>query len=315
MRILLLGLVTMVVLAACGGGSSKPDEATLRANMEYFWTAFQKKDVSKLYSMLSEEQKKTCSLSDFTGTILLAHAFLGETLKDSKFEVRDIQIDGTKATFTSSITIDGEPLDDDGDTAEAEWNGKRWVTSDDTSCGDDDDVASSGSRTPTPAISPTPVTLKSTRETQGTTALTSGGLTISVTRLTVADYKEYYAAQDSATKRDLDFSDETNGAVTIGQIYLKVENKNSTRVSIFPDQGTVVIGSEQVEIDFFSSDDLGGEYFPGVVKEGKVSFFLKRTPAAQVTNVLYAVDSPFSTSPGGNDPDFEFKITVSPKNP
>jgi hypothetical protein len=313
MKVLLLSLIVGGLLIACGGDSSKPDEATLRANVNEFWTAFQKKDIGSLYAMLSEEQKKTCSLSDFTGTMLLAHAFLGESLKNAKLEVRDVQIDGTRATFTSSITLDGEPLDDDGDASEAEWNGKRWVMSDDTSCGDDDDVASSGSRTPTPAISPTPVTLRTTRESQGPTALMSGGIAITVTRLVVADYKEYYAAQDTATKRDLDFSDETDGAVTIGQIYLKVENKNSTRESIYPDQGTVVVGSEQVEIDFFSSDDVGGEYFPGVIKEGKVSFFLKRTPVAQVTDVLYVVDSPFTSS--NNDPDFEFKVAVTPKSP
>jgi hypothetical protein len=98
--------------------------------------------------------------------------------------------------------------------------------------------------------------------------------------------------------------------VTIGQIEISVQNLSNERKSLYPDQAIVVVGNEQVETSFFLSDDLGGEYFPGVLKEGKVVFFLERTSYADVRNVLYAVDSPFGDTFDFDAPDFELSIEI-----
>jgi hypothetical protein len=111
------------------------------------------------------------------------------------------------------------------------------------------------------------------------------------------------------------FQSSTAGAVTIGQIEIRVENTTGQKISIYPDQGTIVAGSEQVKVELFlSAGDVGGDYFPGVIQEGRILFFLKRTPASAVESVLYAIRGPSLTDVFTRlGPDIEMRFTLQPK--
>lgn len=140
--------------------------------------------------------------------------------------------------------------------------------------------------------------------------MASGNVSISAA-VVVADYQDYVARLSAEEKRRLSiFSTDVEGAKTIGLLYVRVENKTNGKISVYPDQGTVVVGTEQVKVQLFSSDRVGGEFFPGVIKEGAIPFFLKRTTAAEVKTVTYAVDGPFGESFSRLGPDYQFKFTM-----
>jgi len=86
-------------------------------------------------------------------------------------------------------------------------------------------------------------------------------------------------------------------ATVLGAISVIVTNTTDSKINIYPDQGTVVIGSEQVDLSsfLFFSDDVGGEIYPGVAKDGVIMFALKRTPWKDIkdgVDILYEVDPP-----------------------
>lgn len=148
---------------------------------------------------------------------------------------------------------------------------------------------------PAPTATPAGTSrLRSTRD--GVTPNTSdvGGVKVTLLTMKVADFSEYVQAADQQSKGLL-ATKTAEGIVTIGQIEVRVENATAGKLSLYPDQGTVVVGNEQVDVDLLLSGEIGGDYFPGVVKEAKVFFFLKRTAAVDVREVLYSVDAPFST--------------------
>jgi hypothetical protein len=161
--------------------------------------------------------------------------------------------------------------------------------------------------TPTPASDILEV---AKRESTGTVMLESEGVVITVHRVAVASFQEFYAASDEAGRRALDTFGDAEGALTIGQIELSIENASGSRRTVYPNQGTVVVGNEQVDVSLFLSDDIGGEYFPGVVKEGRVLFFLKRLAYTDVASVLYVVGYPFGETFNFAAQDYEFTISV-----
>lgn len=89
--------------------------------------------------------------------------------------------------------------------------------------------------------------------------------------------------------------DDLDGATLYGSVWVTVTNATAGKVSIYPAQGTVVVGNEQVNVNHWLSDNVGGELFPGVVATGEVRFWLKRITFAQIAQgveVLYEVNAP-----------------------
>ena len=79
--------------------------------------------------------------------------------------------------------------------------------------------------------------------------------------------------------------------MTIALVKIQVENKTDKKVSLYPDQGTLVVGNEQVDAEVFLSDDVGGDYLGGIMKEGDVMFLLERISATDIAKVRYLVDA------------------------
>lgn len=102
------------------------------------------------------------------------------------------------------------------------------------------------------------------------------------------------------------------GAVTMGVMNVGVANHSGYRISIHPAQGTVVVGNEQVDVDLLLSDRVGGEYMPGVIKDGLVYFALERSLPEQITEVRYLVTPPFRTDDWGrlSENDYDFRLIL-----
>ena len=158
---------------------------------------------------------------------------------------------------------------------------------------------------------PGDLSLGTVLDTSGPLTVVSNGVAITIVRLAVADYSEFYDDQDAAGQRSLDSFSETEAAVTVGQIEIAVENRNDQRISIYPDQGTVIVGNESVVVSLFRSEAVGGEYLPGALKHGRVFFFLRHTPISQIESVTYAVDGASSETLSSSDSGFRFRVCVA----
>jgi hypothetical protein len=124
-------------------------------------------------------------------------------------------------------------------------------------------------------------------------AQNSGGIAI-VALLGLMDYKDYLAELKSDQRRKLEIFGEVKDARTVVLAVMRIENLTNAKARVYPDQSTLVIGQEQVKAATFLSDgDLGGDIFPGVVKEGIVPFFLKRVSLSEASaNALISIGGP-----------------------
>lgn len=84
-------------------------------------------------------------------------------------------------------------------------------------------------------------------------------------------------------------------------IKMTVENISSDKkYDTYPDQATLVTSTgEQVEADMWTSSDLGGEYYEGVIKQGDIFFFLDRGKANEITWIKLIWSSSYE-DPNGN---------------
>jgi len=106
--------------------------------------------------------------------------------------------------------------------------------------------------------------------------------------------------------------------VLIG-IILTVENKTNTKVMIYPNQGTVVVGSEQVNLrDFMffnempNSEAISGTIFPGVKATGGFWLGLGRTPIEEVKSMTFNIMEPADGETYiALGPEFNFEIDLS----
>jgi hypothetical protein len=121
------------------------------------------------------------------------------------------------------------------------------------------------------------------------------GLKITVYRVAVAPLQLAYQGAKNATDQEK-YAKE--GVTTVGTLWVKVENKSDKEIIIFPNQGDVVVGNEQVRIDMFASDQVGGTMFgtvhPGVLVDGAAVFMLKRSSWSDVKTIKYVFTAPSS---------------------
>lgn len=78
-------------------------------------------------------------------------------------------------------------------------------------------------------------------------------------------------------------------------IGMEVKNISPDTLSFHPNQGVVVVGSEQKNADLLMSEDVGGDFIGEVIKKGRVLFVLDTLPD-EVSSVKYVIDPPFSTT-------------------
>jgi len=115
----------------------------------------------------------------------------------------------------------------------------------------------------------------------------SGPMNITITSIQAATLQP----NDEYKEAFFDNKDE----VTIVTIAMKVENTSEDTISIYPNQAALTTNTgEQVDADMLLSDDIGGEFFGKVNKEGDVIFQLD-APADEITKVKYIVDGAHDT--------------------
>jgi hypothetical protein len=147
---------------------------------------------------------------------------------------------------------------------------------------------------PLPSATSTPETVSGIFAKNYVASQESGGVTIEIARFLYGDK----AAIEEATGNDFSQVDEMQNTPVVVEIVFKITNNNTEMVKIYPDQGTVVINNEQVELTdwLFAGtsigDDLGGDLYPGVILVGGLWFGVQRTSIEDLSHVIVAINAP-----------------------
>lgn len=140
----------------------------------------------------------------------------------------------------------------------------------------------------------------------------SGGLLIEVSRV-------LFTTKDLAVSGGNPFDeDETyDGIDVVGEVIFTVINTTDNVVTVYPDQATIVINDEQIELwewTFTSTfgDELGGEIFPGVTQVGGSWFGINRSTVPEINRMIISINAPYDSNSYDNlGPDFYFDIDLS----
>ena len=137
----------------------------------------------------------------------------------------------------------------------------------------------------------------------------SGGIIIEIARFVLAD---------KSAIPDMDFSlvSTFDDKPIVAEIIFKVTNNTQQTLSIYPDQGTVIVGGEQIELTEYMmlatfGDSVGGDIFPGVTKVGGIWFGIKRTSMVEIQQVTITFSGPFDQNFSSMGPEFNFSIDLS----
>lgn len=137
----------------------------------------------------------------------------------------------------------------------------------------------------------------------------SGGLVVEIVRLVIAD---------KTSVPELDFSLITtfDDKPVVGEIVFRVINNTQQTLSVYPDQGTVIVGGEQIPLTEYMmmatfGDSIGGDIFPGVTKIGGIWFGVKRTPVAEIQNITIAFGGPVNADFSSIGTDYNFVFDLS----
>nr|MBN1228850.1 hypothetical protein [Anaerolineae bacterium] len=142
----------------------------------------------------------------------------------------------------------------------------------------------------------------------------NGDIVLEIARIVVG-YKDAIGDQDWDVLND--YIEGWADVEVVGELVFKVTNNSEKTVSLYPDQGTVQIGSEQIPLDEFMfyttfGDDVGGEIFPGVTKIGGMWFAIERSAPDEITQIIYRASAPFDEETFNNiGPDIEIVIDIS----
>ena len=118
--------------------------------------------------------------------------------------------------------------------------------------------------------------------------------------------------------------DFTNGGLTdiyndksvVAEIIFAVTNNSDESINIFPDQGTLVVGSEQIDLLDYAmegefGDSFSGEIHPGVTAIGGLWVGIKRSALEDIINMKIYFDAPWDNNYKTLGPDFKFDIDLS----
>lgn len=135
----------------------------------------------------------------------------------------------------------------------------------------------------------------------------NGGLLIEIARIVVADKATMGNKFDSIS----DYDDKP----VVVELVFRITNNTDKVISIYPDQGTVIVGSEQISLTeylFHSSfGDIGGDIYPGVTKIGGIWFGVKRTPIDEILKITIAFSGPTDADFNTLGSDLTFEIDLS----
>lgn len=135
----------------------------------------------------------------------------------------------------------------------------------------------------------------------------SGGVTVEIVRFVLAD--------KATIDQDFDLLTPFDDRPVVAEIIFKITNTTDKIISIYPDQGKVIAGAEQVELlDFFLAsfgDEFSGDIYPGVTVIGGMWLGFKRTSVDDITTVTIAFLAPFDENFNSLGPDFNIVLDLS----
>lgn len=292
-RILVILLVAMFAVSACGGGDSGGEVTTGRDNLakresdlrkanEEVIRAFFDGDVDKMYSYFSTSFKERCPEKDFKQIMAFAAVFIGafvEDVDDVTVETTDVRFEEDRAYVTTKIEVPGDDSlsADEGDDFSDYWvlEGGEWKaeTDDENPCDFDDDgnlVVGGDDDDEPPATRPgssrgEPVALGE--------SVTSGDLRVQVLDVDLDATDAVLASDDFAdppapgrrfvliTVRAEHAGDSGDETIDVNSSSFKLTGSNNLVYDGWDDSSCGFIGGE-----------IRGEMFPGGSVEGVVCF-------------------------------------------
>ena len=172
------------------------------------------------------------------------------------------------------------------------------------------------SETPLPAAQPATETSASAGQEYAWNYIAtqeSGGVVITIARLVVGE-------RDAV---GIDFSSLTifDDKPVVAEGIFIVENKTASIISVYPDQGKALTGSEQVEFFDYAiaganagDSQYSGDFLPGAKLIGGLWFGFQRTSLTDINSMTIFISSPFETNSLTNlGPDYNFVLDLSQK--
>lgn len=105
------------------------------------------------------------------------------------------------------------------------------------------------------------------------------------------------AVQIAVLEPSEDFKEMFDGKdkTTIATIEMTVENTSEDDMAIYPDQGTLTTDTgKQANAEIFMSDEVGGDFFGKITKEGNVIFQIDGE-AEDISELTLIIDAPHDT--------------------
>lgn len=102
---------------------------------------------------------------------------------------------------------------------------------------------------------------------------------------------------------------------TVCEFILKVQNKADGARNIYPDQGDVIIGDEQIDIlgqsaPISNLEDISGEMQPGIMRIGGFWFGVRRSEVDEIDRMTYIIDAPSDEDYSTRGSQFRFEFST-----
>jgi len=171
------------------------------------------------------------------------------------------------------------------------------------------------SPTPKPTNTPQPTETPPSLDTGDVFALNnlatqeSGGLKVDIPRVLIG--------RKSAINQPLHEYSILDDKDVVGEIIFRITNTTDKVLSVHPDQGTVVVGNEQIKLIDYAfaglevGEDFSGDIFPEVTVIGGIWFGIKRQDVPEISSMTIAFDGPFDKDLNRIGPDFLFELDIS----
>jgi len=142
-----------------------------------------------------------------------------------------------------------------------------------------------------------------------------GKLTVKLARILFEDK----ASVEKEQGRSLEgIGAEWDSATILGEMMFVITNASGKTLSVYPDQGIVLIGSRQIELALVTSgitalDDISGDIYDGVTKVGGFWYPLPRVTWDDVKTVTVRFDGPVDEHFNSMGEEFVFVVDLSSK--
>jgi hypothetical protein len=137
-------------------------------------------------------------------------------------------------------------------------------------------------------------------------AIESGGVSIQIGRLLIAQKTAF----NDEFLREPYYQDKP----VVVEIIFIVKNNSGQIMNVFPDQGYITVGGEQVDLYSTPSiigDYVGGEILPGITKIGGFWFGFRRTTLDEIQSMDILIAAPFDSAYNTTGSEYYFQIDLS----